>query len=185
MSVNTAIKSDNSRDWRLTSQRLDILTYLRHDAGHPTAEEVYRGVKKKLRTIGFGTVYRNLNFLRQHGYIKECVVDKVSRYESRVDSHVHMVCEGCHSISEMKNQHLATIVKTLATKSGFFVRSDNFEVRGYCTNCQKKLSPKSKTPELFCMACGELLDDLHKEAPVCQDCCFQTNCHYYGPKPKK
>ncbi len=172
-------KNHPTRDWRLTSQRLDILEYLRHEPGHPTAEQIYRGVRKKLRNISFGTVYRNLDFLRQHGYIKECVVDKISRYESRVDSHIHLVCEKCHSISEIMDSRLVEVAKSLAASGSFFVRSDNFEVRGYCSACQKKLSPKSKTPELFCMACGELLDDLHKEAPVCRECCFQTNCHYY------
>jgi Fur family peroxide stress response transcriptional regulator len=181
MSAKKASKKGNSRDWRLTSQRLDILEFLRHEPGHPTAEQVYRGVKKRLRSIGFGTVYRNLDFLRHHGYIKECVVDKVTRYESRVDSHVHLVCEGCHSINEIDDQHLATLARSLAMKGNFFVRSDNFEIRGYCSDCQKKLSPKLKTPELFCMACGELLNDLQQETPVCKDCCFQTNCHYYGP----
>ncbi|MFH1207109.1 MAG: Fur family transcriptional regulator [Patescibacteria group bacterium] len=185
MSARQAIIPDTSRGWRLTGQRLDILEYLRRNSGHPTAEQVYRGVKKKLRTIGFGTVYRNLDFLRRHGYIKECVVDKVTRYESRVDSHVHLVCEGCHLIFEIKDQRLGHIARSLAVKNDFFVRSDNLEIRGYCPECQKKISPKSKTPELFCMACGELLDDMHQEAPVCKDCCFQTNCHYYGPIPKK
>jgi len=179
------MQKDTPRDWRLTSQRLDILDFLRKDKGHPTAEQVYRGVRKKIPNISFGTVYRNLDFLRRHGYIKECVVDKVSRYESRVDSHVHLVCEGCHAIFEQKDGRLGTIAKDLAEKSRFFMRSDNLEIRGYCRACQKKLSPKLKTPELFCMACGELLDDMHQEAPVCQDCCFQTHCRYYGPLPKK
>lgn len=169
----------NAREWRLTSQRLDILEYLRRQSGHPTAQQVYRGVRKKLPSISFGTVYRNLDFLRRHGYIKESIVDKVGRYESRVDSHVHLVCEHCHSITEVGDSRLSQLAKRLALNGGFFVRSDNLEIRGYCRACQKKLSPRAKTPELFCMACGELLDDLQKEAPVCQHCCFQTDCKYY------
>lgn len=168
------------RDWRLTSQRLVILEQVRHDMSHPVAETIYTAVKKKNPSISFGTVYRNLDFLAKHGYIKEFVVDKMSHYEARVDSHVHLICERCHRIEDLPDKELVIAAKRLSRKEHFFIRSDNLEIRGICADCQKKMSPQEKAPELFCMACGELLEDLAKEAPVCQSCCFQTNCNYYA-----
>lgn len=168
-----------ARDYRLTNQRLVILEHLRKNKSHPTAEQIYEKVRRQLPSISFGTVYRNLDFLRQHGYIKEFVVNKVSRYESRVDSHVHLVCEQCGRIEDLPDKELVLEAKKLTTRQRFFARSDNLEIRGICADCQKKMPLKDRTPELFCMACGELLEDLEKEAPVCKACCFSTNCNYY------
>lgn len=175
----TQKSSQSQRDWRLTSQRLTILDYLRKNRSHPVAEAIYRTVKKKLPSISFGTVYRNLDFLRRRGYIKEFVIDKVSHYEARVDSHVHLVCERCHRITDLPDRELVIEAKRLTQRQRFFARSDNLEIRGICADCQKKMSPREKVPELFCIACGELLEDLEKDAPVCQSCCFKTNCDYY------
>jgi Fur family transcriptional regulator, peroxide stress response regulator len=174
-------KDNKNKDYRLTSQRLTILDYIRKNRSHPLAEDILNAVKKKLPTISFGTVYRNLDFLRQHGYIKEFVVNKVSRYESRVDSHVHLVCEQCGRIEDLPDKELVLEAKKLTTRQRFFARSDNLEIRGICVECQKKMPLRDRAPELFCMACGELLEDLAREAPVCKSCCFKTNCNYYGP----
>jgi Fur family peroxide stress response transcriptional regulator len=172
------------RDWRVTNQRLAILNTLRADSTHPTAEEVFRKVRRLLPHVSFGTVYRNLNFLRSHGYIKEFVIDRVSRYEGRVDTHVHLVCEHCRTIEDLTDETLAKEAKRLSYRSNFFARTDNLEIRGLCSRCQKKMSIKKQTPELFCLACGELLDELETAAPVCRSCCFKTNCQYYGHTKK-
>jgi Fur family peroxide stress response transcriptional regulator len=167
------------KDWRLTSQRLMILDFLRSTRTHPMAEIIYAAARRKMPNLSFGTVYRNLKFLQEHGFIKEFVVDKVSRYDERVDAHIHLICDGCRQIFDLADDKLTAQVKRLAQHHKFFSRSENMEIRGYCPNCQKKLSVKKKVPELFCIACGELLDDLKKEAPVCRACCFKTNCNYY------
>ena len=172
-------KNGVKRDWRLTSQRLTILNHLRRDESHPVAELIYKKVKRQMPSISFGTVYRNLDFLSKRGYIKEFVIDKVSHYEARVDSHVHLICERCHKIEDLPDKNLVLEAKKLTAKQRFFARSDNLEIRGICSACQKKMSVKEKAQELFCIACGELLDDLNKEAPICKECCFQTNCDYY------
>lgn len=178
---NSAAKKS---DWRLTKQRMVILDYVRHNHSHPTVEAIFKGVKKELPKISFGTVYRNLNFLREHGYLKEFTIDKLTRYEGRVDSHVHFVCEQCHGIEDLegaKDTKFVREMKKLAQHNNFMVRSENYEIRGVCKKCQRALSPKKIAPELFCMACGDLLEDLKKDAPVCEECCFSTNCYYYVP----
>ncbi|MFA5134291.1 MAG: transcriptional repressor [Patescibacteria group bacterium] len=170
-------------DWRLTKQRLVILDYVRRDHSHPTAEAIFSGVKKVLPRISIGTVYRNLGFLREHGYLKEFAIDKVTRFEGRVDSHVHFVCEQCHGIEDLRGSTDARLMremKKLARSNHFMVRSENYEIRGVCRKCQRTHSPQELTPELFCMACGDLLEDLKKDTPVCKACSFSANCDYYA-----
>ncbi|MFH0805048.1 MAG: transcriptional repressor [Patescibacteria group bacterium] len=170
---------------RLTKQRLGILDHLRHDPSHPTAQEIFQAVRRRFPTISFGTVYRNLNFLTQRGYIKEFVIDRTSRYEGRVDSHVHLVCQQCGAIEDLSDPALAREAKRLSGTRHFYARTDNLELRGICATCQRRTPVSQQTPELFCIACGSLLDDLKREAPVCQSCCFQTSCTYCAPRKQK
>ncbi len=171
----------NVKDYRLTKQRLVILDWVRKSHNHPRAEDVYKGVKKQLKNIGLATVYRNLRFLASHGLLKEFTIDKVTHFESRVDSHVHFVCEKCHSIEEIKDSKDIALIrklKNLADQNDFYIRSENYEIRGICKKCQKIEHPKKLVPELFCIACGNFTDDLKKEEPVCQECKFNVECNY-------
>ena len=51
------------KDMRLTNQRKIILEELRAVTTHPTADEVYGMVRKRMPRISLGTVYRNLEVL--------------------------------------------------------------------------------------------------------------------------
>ncbi len=181
MKKNLSSTKDNKKEFRLTKQRISILQQVRKDHGHPTAEIIYRRLKKQYPQISLATVYRNLRFLAEHGYLKEFVIDKVAHFEGRVDSHIHFVCEKCHGVEDLEgagDKTLFNLVKSIAKKHTFYIRSENFEVRGICRTCQKTLTPKKLVPELFCIACGSLHDDLNKEEPVCASCNFKINCEY-------
>jgi len=54
---------------RLTTQRQIILEELAKVTSHPTANEVYDMVRKRLPRIGLGTVYRNLELMADSGVI--------------------------------------------------------------------------------------------------------------------
>ena len=54
---------------RLTTQRQVILEELGKVKSHPTANEVYDMVRKRLPRIGLGTVYRNLELMAESGMI--------------------------------------------------------------------------------------------------------------------
>lgn len=169
------------KEYRLTKQRLIILDWVRKNTIHPTAEDIYKGVKKNLSSISLATVYRNLRFLAEHGLLKEFMIDKVTHFEARVDSHVHFVCEACHGIEDIegaKDISLIRELKELADKNKFYIRSENYEIRGLCKHCQSISHPKKIIPELFCIACGRLIDDLKKEEPICGDCKFKVECDY-------
>ena len=60
-----------SKDMRLTSQRKIILEELRAVHTHPTADEVYNLVRKKMPRISLGTVYRNLEVLSTLGLVRK------------------------------------------------------------------------------------------------------------------
>ena len=58
---------------------------------HPTAEEVYKQIKKKKSDISLGTVYRNLNLLSQSGEVKKISgVGEQERFDFRTKEHSHL-----------------------------------------------------------------------------------------------
>ena len=82
-------------DVRYTNQRVEILTFLKDNLIHPTVEEVFEGVRKKLTRISKATVYQNLKFLAERGLIQEVNIKGVSRFESNLEPHHQIICRRC------------------------------------------------------------------------------------------
>ena len=126
--------TNNKKD-RLTPQKKTIIDYLMSVSTHPTAEEVYCAVKKKLPRISLGTVYRNLNKLKQSGKIKEidCRVCGVTRYDGDISSNDHFLCEKCDKMFDIKRSvNLNNKIKIGKIK--------NYQIYfyGICKKCSKK-----------------------------------------------
>ena len=119
---------------RLTNQKALILDYLKSVTCHPTAEQVYEQVQKKLPRLSLGTVYRNLNLLRDKGQIQEIQVAS-SHYDADLSPHAHYICEGCHTIYDLFNccYHL----KNRNTKVGK-INKYQIYLYGKCNKCSKR-----------------------------------------------
>lgn len=84
---------------RHTRQRAVILNELRKVKTHPTADAIYRMVRKRLPSISFGTVYRNLSLLRDGGDILELTCGKYRcRYDGDNREHYHFICLECENV---------------------------------------------------------------------------------------
>ena len=70
---------------KYTNQRVEILNFIKGNTSHPTVEEVYNEVKKKLTRISKATVYQNLRFLSEKGIIQEVNIKGVSRFEPNIN----------------------------------------------------------------------------------------------------
>jgi Fur family ferric uptake transcriptional regulator/Fur family peroxide stress response transcriptional regulator len=118
---------------RTTNQKKFILEYLKSTKQHPSAEMVYKNVKKKLPQISLGTVYRILNQLKEKKEIIE-IPSEVSRYDGNTSPHCHFICRKCRKIYDIFEK--CEILKNKITKVG---KIDNYKIYfyGYCRNCQK------------------------------------------------
>ena len=56
---------------RLTKQRQEVYQVLLEQRDHPTANEVYQRVRKKLPSISLATVYNCLEALVNHGLVNQ------------------------------------------------------------------------------------------------------------------
>ncbi|MFQ6111757.1 MAG: Fur family transcriptional regulator, partial [Nitrospinota bacterium] len=83
---------------KLTRQRRLILDTFLEIESHLSAEELYRHLQGKDKSIGLATVYRTLKLLSQAGLAAERRFgDGQTRYEHVYahEHHDHLVCERC------------------------------------------------------------------------------------------
>jgi Fur family transcriptional regulator, peroxide stress response regulator len=122
---------------RNTRQRAVILDILSGGHEHLTAEEVYQRARKVLPTVSLGTVYRNLNFLREKGLAREIRNEDAgsARFEAARDLHAHFHCRGCHTVldiplpEELCETHWHSI-KRIAS-----IQTLDLHVIGDCSDC--------------------------------------------------
>jgi Fe2+ or Zn2+ uptake regulation protein len=126
-------------DTRRTRQREAILRVLKQTTTHPTADWLYDEVRKEIPNISKGTVYRNLNFLRQAGEILELNPDGiVNRYDGRQENHYHFSCEKCGRVFDVDESVSPGLDQRVAQKMGFQVSRHTLQFFGLCRDCQKE-----------------------------------------------
>src|SRR5947209_13646209 len=78
---------------RCTAQREAVYRSLSRSDHHPTAEEVYQGVKATIPRISLATVYKALETLVGCGLATRLTAaDGRARYDARRDHHYHLRC---------------------------------------------------------------------------------------------
>ena len=125
----------NKRE-RFTSQKKVILEYLKSVKTHPSAEAVFKKVRKKLPRISLGTVYRILKNLKEKEEIQE-IPTPISRYDGDISSHAHFICQKCNKIFDIFDAcKECKIAKRKRIKLGK-IRGYNLNFYGICKNCQR------------------------------------------------
>ncbi len=122
---------------KYTNQRVEILNFLQGNLMHPTVEDVYEGVKKKLTRISKATVYQNLKFLANKGLIQEVNIKGVSRFEPNITPHHHIICKNCGSIVDFESKDLTDFsLEVIKKKKEFKIESTNTNFFGICNKCK-------------------------------------------------
>ena len=122
---------------RLTTQRQIILEELGKVTSHPTANEVYDMVRKRLPRIGLGTVYRNLELLADNGVILKLEVGGTQkRFDATVDPHYHIRCTGCGKVDDIEIPVQHNLQEAAHLASNYEVLSHHIEFSGVCHSCQ-------------------------------------------------
>jgi Fur family peroxide stress response transcriptional regulator len=124
---------------KLTHQRLEIFHVLSSLSHHPSAEDVYEEVKKRIPTIAFDTVYRTLSLFESHGLISKVnYLDSRTRYDAVAERHCHLICTKCQKIEDFywpEAEHLQ--IPREAQRWGR-IENKYVELRGLCQECRTK-----------------------------------------------
>src|SRR5688500_20393199 len=90
------------RTYRQTTQRAVVLDVVKQSDEHLTAGEVFERVRRRDPKVAYGTVYRSLHLLVQHGLIQELTfADQAGRYDGRTDRHDHVHCLRCGLLADV------------------------------------------------------------------------------------
>ncbi len=130
---------NNKYKYRLTKQRSLILEELQKAENHPTADQIYRSVRKRLPRISLGTIYRNLEALLQQGIISKIIIeDYPSRFEFKKEEHLHIRCVSCDRIDDLPYKPDFPLDKA-QLMSDYEVIGYNQEFIGKCPRCLKQI----------------------------------------------
>jgi Fur family peroxide stress response transcriptional regulator len=130
---------------RATRQLAAVYEVLQGDHSHPSADEIYRRVRKKLPRISLGTVYRNLQRLVQERKIRMFLLgERVARYDPVVEEHDHFICQHCKTVEDVLLERDRRVNLDPLLKEGFTVTAHSLAIHGLCQRCGQK---KSETLE--------------------------------------
>lgn len=122
---------------RMTPQRIAILREVRDAGGHMTAGEIYERVRAKNPTVAYGTVYRTLHLLAEHGVILEFPFgDQASRFDGRTERHDHVHCTACGQLADVDVPSALLARHVAEEQTGFAIEGHQTIFSGVCPNCQ-------------------------------------------------
>ncbi|HVG34052.1 MAG TPA: transcriptional repressor [Pyrinomonadaceae bacterium] len=128
----------DTRGAHLTRQRAAVFNYLSEVEHHPTAEEVYLAVKRKLPRLSLATVYKNLEKLVECGAASKLTYgDGAARYDIRTDHHYHTRCLECGQVRDLDSASGTELLKQIKPRSGFTVKDYRLELLGQCRDCRR------------------------------------------------
>ncbi len=125
----------------VTHQRQVLFEVLKNMHGHPSPEEVYARVKRRIPSISLATVYKNIHLFLESGIFREVSLHHGSlRVETNSKPHHHLVCTSCKAIFDIDADDLGLSEKTGTLPGGFLAQRYAVDVLGLCAACQQKAS---------------------------------------------
>ncbi len=130
-------KKDAEARFKRTPQRLAILDFLEGNTSHPSAEDIYRTVSKKYRSMSLATVYNTLNTFTKAGALRELTIDPSrKRYDPDTSSHHHFLCVLCGAIVDIPARTPVGVPDELT--HDLTILGSHIEYYGHCAACNKK-----------------------------------------------
>jgi Fur family ferric uptake transcriptional regulator len=129
----------------MTRQREVILEELEKSRAHPTADELYVRVRKRLPRISLGTVYRNLEMLCEAGLIRKLeMAGTQRRFDRCCDRHDHVRCIRCGRIEDVPAGLAAATLSRVQQESDYEIVDHRLEFQGLCPRCRVRKVKRDK-----------------------------------------
>ncbi|MEE8395235.1 MAG: Fur family transcriptional regulator [bacterium] len=121
---------------KVTPQRVAIFNMVVSTDSHPTPEDVYSEIRRSTPSISLATVYKILDLFREKGFIyKVSTPGQVTRYDGRVASHHHAICNACGKIQDVFADSVSALPVSPPGKADFQVTDYEIQFRGLCGDC--------------------------------------------------
>jgi Fe2+ or Zn2+ uptake regulation protein len=128
----------SNQKYRMTNQRQVILEEIQKINTHPTADEIYEIVRKRLPRISLGTVYRNLEILSACGLIQKIgPLSSQMRFDGITKNHYHLRCIYCGRVKDAPLDPMENLENAIREKSDYTIIDHKLEFIGICPKCKK------------------------------------------------
>jgi len=126
----------NTKGYRLTKQRLEVLKVLQSTKSHPNANWIYEKVSKEIPHISLGTIYRTLGILKETGLLRELDHgSSPSHYDANTENHPHIVCTNCGRIDDLLLPLPHKLEEQASKVTDFLITDHRLEFYGLCPHC--------------------------------------------------
>ena len=128
---------------KVTPQRVAVYKVLVESEAHPSAEAVWREVKKDIRNISLDTVNRTLLTLSKidAAFIVEGS-GGAKRFDGNLDDHQHFKCIVCKKIFDVYHEPFNNIEVPTELEGKFHVLRKTVYFEGFCENCKNRHKAK-------------------------------------------
>jgi len=125
--------------YRLTPQRMMILSAIENSDDHISAEEIHAQIVAKYPKVNISTVYRTLELLKRLGLVTETDLGggRVRYHPAAKGHHHHLVCQECGAIIDLDESLLYSLQSALLREYKFSADLRHLAIFGRCANCRK------------------------------------------------
>lgn len=125
--------------YRLTPQRVMVLSAIENSDDHISAEEIYSGIRAKYPNVNISTVYRTLELLKRLDLVTETDFGegRVRYHPGGKGHHHHLVCQECGTVIDLDESVLAPLKSTLLRGYKFEADLRHLAISGRCINCSR------------------------------------------------
>ena len=129
----------SQQGYRLTPQRMMILSAIESSEDHISAEEIYAQIVARYPNVNISTVYRTLELLERLGMVTKTDLGegRVRYHPLEQGHHHHLVCRECGAIIDLDESLLAPLKSALLREHKFIADLRHLAILGRCANCSK------------------------------------------------
>ena len=129
----------SEQGYRLTPQRMLVLSAIANSDHHISAEEIYAQVVAKYPYVNISTVYRTLDLLKRLDLVTETDLGggRVRYHPVDKGHHHHLVCQECGAIIDLDESVLSSLQSHLLREYKFSADLRHLAIFGRCANCNQ------------------------------------------------
>ena len=128
----------SEQGYRLTPQRMLVLSAIANSDHHISAEEIHARVVAKYPHVNISTIYRTMDLLKRLGLVTETDLGggRVRYHPADKGHHHHLVCQQCGKIIDLDESVLVSLEKVLFGEYNFSADLRHLAIFGRCADCR-------------------------------------------------
>jgi Fur family peroxide stress response transcriptional regulator len=125
-----------SKGYKATPQRISVARSVLTSREHPSAESVYKEVKRVHPTISLSTVYNTLHVLKELNMVHELGLNCIGlRFDPNTKPHINMVCSRCGMVRDLEDPLFEEALERVEKRTGYKITVQTIELYGLCKRC--------------------------------------------------